>query len=229
MFRSLAVVGLMAVVAGFAPAADRPLEELFADSADVAKAATDLLTAALDDKAPRDAKAKFDQLGVVRASLRKRLQEGVGQPVVVKDPDALGKAAVRLRDGEKALTEAHHRLFTKAKATYAELKGNKLFAQIEADQEAKAAEAAKALLNVVKNHMVKNGGDTPTNLAILALGDSAKGVLPLLAGGAEALNDPWGFPFQYAVGQDKSGAPDPHVWTVSPYSEKKLGNPPPAK
>jgi hypothetical protein len=54
-------------------------------------------------------------------------------------------------------------------------------------------------------------------------------VANLLEGGGKAILDPWGAPFQYQVVNDQNGYPAAAIWTVSPYSGRKLGFPPAEK
>jgi len=68
-------------------------------------------------------------------------------------------------------------------------------------------------------------GDWPTKLSQLTEGER-----PYLES-PDAIKDPWGREFQFAVADDGDGQPRPFVWTISPYGDGKkvLGKAPPKK
>lgn len=223
MFRCLLAACACAVLGlSTAPAADPTPDELIRQYTESLTKAAELLDALNDEKTATDAKPKLDELATRQAELKAAIE---------KLPPA-----VRLKTDEKALAQAdeklslaHDRVFAKEKAAYKVLHGSKLFDAIEKPREKQAETQARLLSTHTKAYAAKNRGTFPKELKQLIEGN-----VPLAEGGAKALTDPWGFPYRYELGKvvivpDKPEADATYVWTVSPYTGKKLGYPPPEK
>ncbi|MEO2088972.1 MAG: hypothetical protein ABGY75_05675 [Gemmataceae bacterium] len=226
MFRRLfaacacAVLGLSA-----AAAADPTPDELIRQYTESATTAAELLDAVKDAKSAANAKPKLDELATRQAEV-KAVIEKLPQAVRLKmDEKALAQA-------EEKLSLAHDRVLAKERAAYKVLHGSKLFDAIEKPREAQAAASAKMLGTQTMAYSAKYMGKFPTSLKELVAPADKR--TPLVDGGMKALFDPWGFPYQYelgkvAIGANKVEVDTTFVWTVSPYTGKKIGNPPPEK
>jgi len=106
----------------------------------------------------------------------------------------------------------------KKKDAYNVLRETKLFAGLEKEYEGRAKIGAEALMNYAKAYSTRNGGKAPPKLEDLAAYSDT---------GKKAFSDPWGFPYQLINKPGKDGVTHTHIWTVSPYTGKKLGQPPP--
>ena len=91
--------------------------------------------------------------------------------------------------------------------------------QIVSDRKEDAA-AVKAvqLQTVAKTHAIRNED---------ARLESLDELVQYAEEGEEALLDPWGFPYQMVSKPGKGGFMQTYIWTVSPYTGKRLGHPPP--
>jgi len=107
---------------------------------------------------------------------------------------------------------------SKDKAAYKVLRETKLFAAMEKEYEDRAAMKARNLITAARGWSAKNDGKLLPKLEDLST---------YLIEGKKALSDPWGYPYQMVVASDKDGRDRLHIWTVSPYTGKKLGSPPP--
>jgi hypothetical protein len=226
MFRRLLAACACAVLGlTTAPAADPTPDELIRRYAESVTKVTELLDTVKDEKSAADAKPKLDELATRLAESKTAIEKLTPAVQLKMDERALTAA------GQK-LSLAHDRVFAKEKAAYKVLHGSKLFDGIEKPRESMAATNAKVLSSASKAYAAKNRGNYPDGLK--ALIDDSGGKVPLIDGGAKALTDPWGFPYQYelskvAIGANKVEVDTTFVWTVSPYTGKKLGSPPPEK
>lgn len=219
-----ALAGCLALVfAGSMPADEPKPEERLAQLTAVTTKATEALGTITDETTATAARPKLDELAEQRKGLLAAVQAPpAGQAITV--PEKVMTAAAKANE---ELTLAHDRIFAERKPVYKALHGSKLFDQIEQPLEERATATAKMLQNATKAYSAKNRGKMPGQLTDLAV--TPAGRTPLVEGGGKALLDPWGAPFQYAVSDDENGNPAAAVWTVSPYSGKKLGSPPPEK
>ena len=207
-------------------AADPTPDEVLSQYAESVTKAAEVLETVTDEKTATDAKPKLDELATKQAELKARIGK--------LTPDELSKASKTalsaMSESEQKLTVAHDRIFSKAKPAYKVLHGGKQFDLIEKRLEYEAEKNARMLCIQTKSYTAKNRGVFPQNLK--ALVDKTGGRVPLVDGGEKSLIDPWGAPYQYESGQitiEKMEVKTTYVWTVSPYSGKKLGTPPPEK
>jgi hypothetical protein len=224
MYRRLLTTGVVLSLALTpALAADPTPEELLKEYAESMTNAAKLLDAVKDEKTAKDAKAKLDEFATKQAELKAALEK----LSLAAQQRLSAEAFAPVNQAEQKQSLAHDRVFSKEKAAYKVLHGSKLFDAIEKPREKLAATNAGRLGSAAKAYMVKNRGNPPVALKSLVVKENGR--LPLVDGGEKSLIDPWGAPYQYQVVTDEYGNPNPHVWTVSPYSGKKLGNPPPEK
>jgi hypothetical protein len=221
--RSLAACVAVAFVST-APAADPKPEEvvgqLVALRTKVTAQAAELLGGVKDEKTAGDAKPHLDDLGERYAAYKAAVET-----LLPLHRDKLPKAALDAMAGaDDALLREHDRVFSKAKAAYKVLREEGfLIDYLERSMEMRAAESANRFRSLIAAYAAKNRGEYPKEL---------KAVPPLVEGGEKALADPWGYPYHFEPGKrtiDKVEVPVHYVWTVSPYSGKKLGHPPPEK
>lgn len=181
----------------------------------------ELLAAVKDEKTAADAKPKLDKLHEEARSARSLMFKAVAELDI---PDS---RVADLFDGmRRAFREVGDRLTaefdrissSKDKAAYKALRETKLFSAMEKEYEDRAAMKAGTLRAVANTWSAKNEGKVPPKLEVLA---------EYAEEGTKALTDPWGYPYQMVLAADKDGRNRLHIWTVSPYTGKKLGTPPP--
>lgn len=131
--------------------------------------------------------------------------------------ESMGVVWKNVKQVTDTITNEFDRIGTNQKAAYKVLRETKLFAELEKEYEGKATYRANNLMTYAKIFATRNDGRMPKLEDLAAYADEGK----------KALTDPWGFPYQLVLKAGKDGVPKLHIWTVSPYSGKKLGNPPP--
>lgn len=133
----------------------------------------------------------------------------------------MASTAQFLAERDPLLRAEHDRIFSTQKAAYAVLKETPLFRSIEEGMEREAMSRIEAIRNAI---MASRLRPKMKRVAPLA---SLKEIANLLQAGEKGLLDPWGSPYQYEPHTDPTAPVSQlHIWTVSPYSGKKLGNPP---
>lgn len=180
----------------------------------------ELLAKVKDETTAAEAKAKLDTLHDEARDARKRMFKAFSEMDV---PDGqLTEVLEVLPKGMRMingiLTAEFDRIGSNQKAAYKVLRETKLFAGLEKEYEGRAKAGASVLQTFAKTYSTRNDGNPPPNLEVLAVYSET---------GKKALSDPWGFPYQMVSKPGKGGFMQTHIWTVSPYTGTKLGNPPP--
>jgi hypothetical protein len=181
----------------------------------------ELLAAVKDEKTAVDAKPKLDKLHEEAREARRKLFNSIAEldmpePQIAELFEGLRRA---FRDvGDRLQAEFDRIGSTKDKAAYKALRETKLFTAMEKEYEDRAVRKAGTLRAVANTWSAKNEGKVPPKLEDLT---------EFLTEGKKGLMDPWGYPYQMVVAADKEGRKRLHIWTVSPYTGKKLGTPPP--
>lgn len=175
----------------------------------------DLLARVNDEKSATDAKPKIDDLSAESRDARGQVFAALA---TADAPDekvaaALGKLTERATAAADRIGREFDRIAADHKPAFKVLNDTKLFAELMSAREAKAAEQARELVGSVRVFSQMNNGKRVTNLSDIA---------PTPEAAKKYLLDPWGFPFQYRADEKRV-----YVWTVSPYSGKNLGSPPP--
>jgi general secretion pathway protein G len=97
------------------------------------------------------------------------------------------------------------------------------FAVVSNLRSAKVDQATIQAQNIQKAalaYYARTGGNYPQTLQNLVIRDPSSGVGPFLEGGASAITDPWGSPYQYEVVNDDTGNERFVVFTVSPEGQR---------
>lgn len=175
----------------------------------------DTLATVTDEKSAADAKPKIDDLFAEGRDARGQVFAALA---TADAPDekvaaALGKLTERATAAADRIGREFDRIAADHKAAFKVLSETKLFTELAAAREAKAAEQARELVGSVRVYSQMNNGKRVANLSDIA---------PTPEAAKKYLLDPWGFPFQYKADEKRI-----YVWTVSPYSGKTLGSPPP--
>ena len=179
-----------------------------------------LLAKVTDEATAADAKPKLDNLHEEARSARSQLFKALAE-VEMRDnelAESMGVFWKNARQITDAITAEFDRIGTNKKAAYKVLRETKLFAELEKDYENRAKYGAETLMFSVRAYSARNSGNPPPKLEDLAAYSET---------GKEALADPWGFPYQLLSKPGKDGVTRTYIWTVSPYTGKKLGQPPP--
>lgn len=179
-----------------------------------------LLAKVKDEATAEEAKPKLDNLNEEARDARRQLFRALAE-VDGRDgelADSMGVFWKNVRQMHDTITAEFDRIGTNKKAAYKVLRETKLFAALEKEYEDKAAAGANMLMIFAKTYSTRNDGKAPPKLEDLAAYSET---------GKKALTDPWGFPYQLLTKLGKDGVNRTHIWTVSPYTGKKLGNPPP--
>lgn len=211
---------LMVAVAPFAPAADpKPDATKAGNEYGVALQKTAALLAKVKDEATAaEAKPQLDKLHEQAREARRQLFQALAE-VDGHDRELAGSMGVFWKNAGQCcdtISAEFDRIGNNHKAAYKILREVKLFAELEKEYEGRAAARASDLRNYARAFMTRNKGQEPTLNDLAAYAED----------GQRALTDPWGFPYQLLVRPGKDGT-TVHVWTVSPYTGKKLGTPPP--
>ncbi|HET6573881.1 MAG TPA: type II secretion system protein GspG [Fimbriiglobus sp.] len=184
---------------------------------ETSKAAVEVLNGVKDRATAKTAKPRLEELSARLGELEKRY--------AVRPRGERVKAEVKWTNERKkqaeALTLAHDRVFAKHKDAYKVLAGTGLFRRVEGALEARALLQMQNIQKAGVAYYIKNGGVYPRALKLLVVKDPNTGTPPLLAGGAKAITDPWGAPYQFDVRADQNGIERLHIWTTSPYGDGK--------
>jgi hypothetical protein len=179
----------------------------------------ELMTKVKDEATATEAKAKLDnwhdEAREARRQFFKALAEVDGRDGELAE--SMGVVWKNVKQVNDTITNEFDRIGTNQKAAYKVLRDTKLFAELEKEYEGKAASRANNLMTYAKTHSTRNDGKAPKLEDLAKYADE----------GQKALTDPWGFPYQMVTKPGKEGYTRTFVWTVSPYTGKKLGTPPP--
>lgn len=187
----------------------------------VLRTTVELLAKVSDEKSALEAKPKLDTLRDEARDARRVMFREMAELDIPEE-----SMAYFFEQYPKILREASGRMSTefdriggaKDKAAYKVLRETKLFAEIEKGYEERAAMKAQNLAGYARAWSARNEGKVPPKLEVLA---------EYAEEGKKALTDPWGYPYQMVLAADKDGRNRLHIWTVNPYTGKKLGTPPP--
>lgn len=203
------------LLTSFLPLADEPdLLPPLRSAIETMKAATEVLGGVKDAASAEKAKPKLDEYAKQLEKLEKVLKPHLGGNISLAEA-RLAKEYAKAND---ELAVAHDRIFAKQKPLYKKLAETNLFKHVERQLEDRAAFQCQ---NVQKGAMawtVKNG-HYPLSLNTLV--EKNGKTLPMLEGGAKAIQDPWGAPYQFKLEADADGTQRFVVWTVSPYGDGK--------
>lgn len=178
-----------------------------------------LLAKVKDEATAAEAKPQLDKLHEEAREARRQLFKALAE-ADVPDLELAGSMAVFWKNAGQCgdtITAEFDRIGGNHKAAYKVLRETKVFAALEKEYEGKAAIKANDLLNSARAFSARNDGKVPKLEELAAYSESGK----------KALMDPWGFPYQLVTAVGKDGRSRLHIWTVSPYTGKKLGTPPP--
>jgi hypothetical protein len=180
----------------------------------------ELLAKVKDEATAAEAKPKLDTLHTEARDARKRMLKAFAEVDLSEGQlaEVLEGLPKGLRLISDKITAEFDRIANNHKAAYKVLRETKLFAGLETEYEGRAKAGATLLMTFAKTYTTRNDGTPPPNLEVLGTYSET---------GKKALTDPWGFPYQLATKLHKDGVNRLHIWTVSPYSGTKLGNPPP--
>ena len=84
-----------------------------------------------------------------------------------------------------------------------------------------ARASAFAISKAIQAYEIRHGSPPESLQMLIQPTDGAK---PYLEGGAAALTDPWGKPFQYDLAGPNNGGQKPDVFTVDPDTGQQIGN-----
>lgn len=212
---------LILAVAPFAPAADPkpdPTKAGYEYGVALQKTAA-LLAKVKDEATAAEAKPQLDKLHEESREARVKLFKALAE-VDVPDHELAGSMVVFWKNAGQCgdtITAEFERIGGNHKAAYKVLRETKVFAALEKEYEGKATMGANDLMNYAKAYSVRNDSKVPKLEDLAAFSETGK----------KALTDPWGFPYHLVVAAGKDGRSRLHIWTVSPYTGKKLGTPPP--
>lgn len=212
---------VLLLVAPFALAADpKPDPQKAADKyAGALQKTAALLAKVTDEASAAEAKPKLDDLHDEAREARKQMFRAIAE-VDSSDREmaaVMGDLAKGVRTLTEAITTEVDRIAGNHKAAYKILRESKQFAALEKEYEVRAAVKADTLMTCAKSWMVRNDSRVPKLEDLAALAEEGK----------KATTDPWGFPYQLVLKADKDGRTRLYIWTVNPFSGKKLGTPPP--
>lgn len=205
--------------ASVAPAADPKPEESSRKYLDSLQKTAELLAKVKDETTAAELKPKIENLYEEGREARQMMFKAMAE---VDIPDSTLAHFFEhfpkvVKPTSDSITAEFDRIGTKQKAAYKVLRETKLFAGLEKEFEERAVGKAKTLIISAKSYSTRNDGKAPK------LEDLAK----YAEEGQKALTDPWGSPYQLVLKAEKDGIARTYVWTVSPYTGKKLGSPPP--
>ncbi len=218
----LAPLAFFACVA-VATAADPPGEAASKASAKYITAlgkTAEVLKNVTDDTTAADAKPKLDNLHEEARDARKQMFKALSE-LDIPDGEFAGlleRMPKILRQIDGDIVAEFDRIGGNKKSAYKLLRETKLFAGLEKGYEEKATMGALMLEQAARSFTLRSGGKAPPKPDDLAA---------YLDTGKKALTDPWGFPYQLLTKPAKDNTTRTYCWTVSPYTGKKLGTPPP--
>lgn len=206
-------------IAGLAPAADPKPEESSRKYLDSLQKTAELLAKVKDEATATELKPRIENLYEEGREARRQMFKALAELDI---PDStlahffehFPKIVKQASDG---ITAEFDRIGNNQKAAYKVLRTTKLFAGLEKEYEEKAQVGASFLITVARTYTTRNPDKALTPDALAAISETGK----------KALIDPWGFPYQLVTKADNKGVTRTYVWTVSPYTGKKLGTPPP--
>lgn len=178
-----------------------------------------LLAEVKDEKTAAEAKPKIDNFQEEARDARRQLFLALAE-VEGKDGELADSMVVfwkNVRQFHDTITAEFDRIGNNHKAAYKVLRETKLFTELEREYDGRAAFGAQVLTNCARTFITRSPDKMPQLADLAVYADR----------GQKALTDPWGFPYQMVTKPGKDGVSRTYVWTVSPYSGKKLGNPPP--
>lgn len=199
-------------------AADPKPEESSAKYLAVLQKTAEVLAKVNDEATAMEAKPKLDTLHEEARDARKKMFRALAELDIPESTlthffEQLPKI---LRQTDSAITAEFDRIGNNKKGAYKVLRETKLFAALEKEYEERATMAANLLLTYARIWEAKNDGKVLKLEVLAQFSDTGK----------KGLVDPWGYPYQLAFQPGKDGK-RLRIWTVNPYTGKKLGFPPP--
>lgn len=180
-----------------------------------------LLAKVKDEATAEEARPKLDKLHEEARDARRDLFKALAEVDVRDDGELVDSMVVmwkNVRQVYDPIVAEFDRIGSdKNKAVYKVLRETKLFAALEKEYENRARNGAEMLMIYARTYSVRNDGKAFKLEDLATYSETGK----------KALTDPWGFPYQLLAKPGKGGVNSTHIWTVSPYTGKKLGNPPP--